>query len=174
MRIVPWQDGDGLTRYLAAADVLVIPPSTRPLGEFGSTVLPLKVFLYMAAGRPILAGATPDVEEVLRHDENAFLCPPDNADALASGLSILFADETLRTRLAAASLSDSRDLTWDARARRILVAIATIERPGHRGCEPTTLAERRAWLAQCGRWFLHAVRNRSVVLPPPNRRLRGA
>ena len=175
VRIVPWQAGEGLGRYLAAADVLVIPPSTRPLGEFGSTVLPLKVFLYMAAGRPILAGATPDVEEVLRHDRNAFLCRPDDAEALASALSTLLADETLRARLASAALSDSRDLTWDARAGRILAAIAAAgDRVGDAVCAPTTRAERRAWLDQCGRWILHAIRHRSVVLPPPGTRSQGA
>ena len=186
VRIVPWQAEAGLARYLAAADVLVIPPSTRPLGEFGSTVLPLKVFLYMAAGRPILAGATPDVEEVLRHGENAFLCPPDDAAALACGLATLLADEALRSRLAAASLSESGDLTWDARADRILAAITARERSVDHArdrsvdhardrsvdsvCDPTTPAERRAWLGQCARWLLHAIRHRSVVLPPAGHR----
>lgn len=45
------------------ADVLVIPPSADPLQQFGRTVLPLKVFQYLAAGRPIVTGEVPDTAE---------------------------------------------------------------------------------------------------------------
>lgn len=168
VRIVPWQTADTLTDYIFAADVLLIPPSWQPLAKFGSTVLPLKLFFYMATGRPILAGETPDVMEVLKHGENAFLCPPDNVDALVAGLGTLIGDPPLAARLAAAAQAESRGLTWEARARRIfdLVAGRLRSAPGEHG--GWSGAQSRTWRRQSRRWFVHLVREKSPILPPDN------
>ena len=39
----------------------------------------MKVFSYLAAGRAILGPTLPDLQEILVHDQNAWLVPPDNA-----------------------------------------------------------------------------------------------
>ena len=166
IRLVPWQDARGLALHLAAADILIIPPSTRPLAEFGSTVLPLKLFLYMASGRPILAGSTPDVQEVLRHDHNAYLCQPDDPAALATALSDLLDNPVLATRLGATAATESLDLTWGARAQRILAAIDARLGAAPVPSRRSTPAERRTTRARSRRWLVHLLRTRSVVLPP--------
>ncbi len=166
VRIVAWQSPETLARYIFAADILLIPPSSEPLERFGSTVLPLKIFLYMASGRPILAGDTPDVREVLRHRENAFLCRPNRVESLVDGLRTLIDDGALAASLAAAALADSADLTWEARARRIAdIAAERLHAPRQ---EPGSWgpAQRRAWLSRSVRWLLHLMRTRSWVLPP--------
>ncbi|MBB2155132.1 glycosyltransferase [Gluconacetobacter diazotrophicus] len=166
VRIVPFQPPEVLSQYVFAADVLLIPPSLQPLARYGSTVLPLKLFFYMASGRPILAGNTPDVREVLRHDQNAWLCQPDSPPALADALRRLMDDPALSTRLAATALAESQALTWDARANRIIAAIA------ERMTAPSTPAgvwdgaQRRAWRRQSWRWLVHLLRTGSPVLPP--------
>jgi glycosyltransferase involved in cell wall biosynthesis len=165
VRIVPWQPPEAIAQYVFAADVLLIPPSWQPLAEFGSTVLPLKLFFYLASGRPILAGDTPDVREVLRNGENALLCRPDFLDALVAGIMRLTNDTELARRLAATALADSGDLTWDARARRIaeLVARRLRSAPKERGS--WSGMQSRAWMAQSRRWLVHLVRSRSWILP---------
>ena len=165
VRIVPWQSETALAQFLDAADVLLIPPSRRPLAAYGSTVLPLKVFLYLASGRPIVAGDTADLREVLRHGENAFLCRPDDPEDLTASIRRVTGDAGLAQRLGAAARADSAAYTWEARARRIIAIIqerfasapprAQTRRPGHR----------RAWLGQSGRWLVHVLRRRSWVLP---------
>lgn len=166
VRIVAWQPPDALARYVFAADMLLIPPSSEPLARFGSTVLPLKLFLYMASGRPILAGDTPDIREVLTHRENAFLCAPDSVESLVGGIGALAGDAALRERLAAAALEGSAGLTWSARADKI--ARAVVERAQAAGGEPGRWgrAQSRAWSRQSARWLAHLVRRRSWVLPP--------
>ena len=157
---------DALAAYVFAADVLLIPPSAAPLAVFGSTVLPLKLFSYMASGRPILAGDTADIREVLRHDDNAFLCQADSIDALASGLLALTRDMTLADRLAATALADSVGLTWSARAAAILGAVESrlaAERVIHEGWR---WSHCRSWLVQSWLWGLHLARRGSWVLPP--------
>ena len=126
----------------------------------------MKLFLYMASGRPILAGATPDVSEVLRHRHNAFLCRPDDPQALADGLAELLGDPSLASRLAAAALAESADLTWDARARRIVDAIEARRRASPARLDRPRPLPLGPWLGRSGAWVVHVLRNRSIVLPP--------
>jgi len=166
VRIVDWQSPEALGQYIFAADVLLIPPSSQPLATFGSTVLPLKLFLYMASGRPIIAGDTADVREVLRHGENAYLCRPDCPAALVAGIEALTGGSTDGARLAAAAVADSRSFTWTARARKIAEVVT--ERlqaaPAARG--DWNEAHFRIWMCQSRRWLSHLIHQRSWVLPP--------
>lgn len=163
--VIPWQPADVIGQYVLAADVLLVPPSWKPLAQFGSTVLPLKLFFYMASGRPILAGNTPDVSEVLQHDRNAFLCLPDNLDALVGGLRTLTSSGELADRIAATALADSANFTWDKRTSRIVDIIRTrLEAPPVTGSWSD--AHTRIWRRQSWRWLKNLLRTRSLILPP--------
>ena len=118
VRIVPWQDPVALPAWLHAADVLLIPPSRAPLEQFRNCVLPLKLFAYLAAGRPILAPAAPDTAELLTDGENALLVPPGDPEAAAAALDRL-REPALAARLGAAAYARSGELTWDRRAEKI-------------------------------------------------------
>lgn len=166
IRIVPWQPHDALRQYIFAADALLIPPSLQPLTEFGSTVLPLKLFLYLASGRPIIAGDTPDVREVLKHGQTALLCPPDNVDALVAAITSVTTDAALAARLAATAQAESRDLTWDARSQKIAALVASHLQPATASCGAWDRGQSRNWARQSLRWLVHLVRKRSWVLPP--------
>ncbi|MCB8881058.1 glycosyltransferase [Acidisoma cellulosilytica] len=166
VRIIPFQQPDALVQYIYAADVLLIPPSREPLAQFGSTVLPLKVFFYLSAGRPILAGDTSDVREVLRHGENAWLCAPDQPEALVDGLMRLTEDAGLAARLAAAAQADSAALTWTARATRIS-SILTERLQAHRTAPaPWGRQQSMRWRQLSWRWLRHLRRTRFWILPP--------
>jgi glycosyltransferase involved in cell wall biosynthesis len=115
--------------YCYAADCLLVPPTAAPLRRFRRTVLPMKIFLYLAAGRAILAPRLPDVEEVLTDDVTARLVSPTNVAEAADALRVLLADSALRARLAAAALTASGLYTWAARARRILPFLERVAPP---------------------------------------------
>lgn len=167
VRVVPWQTPEALGQYIFAADVLLIPPSWQPLAEFGSTVLPLKLFFYMASGRPIVAGDTPDVQEVLRHGENAHLCRPDCLESLVEGIVSLTSDTKLAARLGATAQADSRDFTWHSRARKIAAIVESRLRSVAAERGGWNRVQFRAWIRQSRRWLVHLARKRSWVLPPP-------
>jgi glycosyltransferase involved in cell wall biosynthesis len=118
VRIVPWQAPADLPAWLHAADVLLIPPSRAPLEQFRNCVLPLKLFAYLAAGRPILAPQAPDTAELLTDGETALLVPPGDAPAAAAALDQL-REPALAARLGAAAHARSAELTWDKRAEKI-------------------------------------------------------
>lgn len=124
VQVVPWQTPGALRSWLAAADVLVIPPSRAPLEQYRNCVLPLKLFAYLAAGRPILAPFAPDTAEVLTDQETALLVPPGDSARATEALDRILGDPKLAARLGAAAKALSVTLTWDARASRITAFLA--------------------------------------------------
>lgn len=124
VRLLGWRPAAELRPLLYAADVLIIPPSQVPLREFGRTVLPMKIFSYLAAGRPIVAPDLPDLTEVLEHEKSALLVPADDAPAAARAIQRIAAEPALAARLGRGALERSAGLTWRARARKILAQIA--------------------------------------------------
>jgi glycosyltransferase involved in cell wall biosynthesis len=118
--LIGYVTGGKLAQALQAADVLVIPPSAAPLEQFGNTVLPIKVFEYLAAGRAIITGEVADTAELLLQGENAERIKPDDVGALVDALRRLFADETYRAGLGERARARAAELTWDARAGRLL------------------------------------------------------
>ncbi len=105
--------------YQAAADVLVLPNTAQAAISRDHTS-PLKLFEYMAAGRPVVASDLPSLREVLRHGENGWLVPPDDPSGLAQGIQHVLAEPALAADLAAEAQRDVQDYTWAQRAGRIL------------------------------------------------------
>jgi glycosyltransferase involved in cell wall biosynthesis len=94
-----------------------------PLMGVGHTVLPIKTFSYLAAGKPILAPDLPDTRGVLAHDRNCWQVPADNPPLAAEGLKLLFQTPELAHRLAAQAKSDAATYSWEGRAERLKVFI---------------------------------------------------
>ncbi len=106
--------------YLYAADCLIIPPSDAPLRRFRGTVLPMKLFMYLAAGRPIVAPRLPDIEEMLTDGETARLVEVGDAGKAVAALVELLADRALQERLSKKAMEAATLHTWAARARRLV------------------------------------------------------
>lgn len=121
--IKPWATYDELPAYLFAADILMVPPSQGPLAKVGNTVLPMKLFQYLAAGRTIFAPAAPDTAELLKDQDNAYLVPADNLEAASRGIHALKSEPELRERLAQGAKVTSESLSWDSRAQKIITFI---------------------------------------------------
>ena len=119
VRVEPWARPEALPPWLFAADVLLVPPSSDPLQRFGTCVLPLKLFSYLAAGRPILAPDAPDTRELLAHEQTALLVEPNRPEQAAAALDRLLGDPSLAASLSANSLERAKGLTWDHRVGRI-------------------------------------------------------
>jgi len=119
VRLPGWLSPPELAAYLYAADILLIPPTLAPLSKHGNTVLPMKTFAYMAAGRAIVAGDQSDIREVLEHDRNGWLVAPGDMDAAVAGVQRLADDAALRKRLGDTAAADSEDYTWYARAIKV-------------------------------------------------------
>jgi len=111
--------------YLKAFDVALAPYQERVTilgqGDSSEWMSPMKLFEYMAAGSAIVASDLPAIRTVLRDEETALRCPPDDAGAWATALTRLDADPSLRKRLGANARSDlDHHYTWSRRAADIL------------------------------------------------------
>lgn len=119
-----YQPPASVPAYLFAADILAMPYSTRtrtPSGEDTTAFMsPLKMFEYLAAGRPIVASDLPALRTTLTHEHNALLAPPDDAAALHAALARLLADATLRDSLSTQARATAAQHSWLARAQSIL------------------------------------------------------
>lgn len=107
-----------LANNLAAADVLVLPNTAHDLVSANYTS-PLKLFAYMASGKPIVASDLPSLREVLT-DEMAVIVEADNPIALASGIQAALEDRTLSQDRAYVARKRVDEYTWDTRAKHIL------------------------------------------------------
>ncbi len=102
---------------LAAATMLVLPNTATTISERYTS--PLKLFEYLALGRPIVASDSTAIREVLRDGDTALLVPPGEPQALADALMRLSRDGALAARLAAAAKALSASYSWEARAARL-------------------------------------------------------
>jgi len=109
-------DPGDIPPYQVAADVLVAP-YTHEARRF---VSPLKLFEYMAAGRPIVATDIPVLHEVLTHERNALLADPGDEKSLALEVNRFLSDNDLSTQLSATASEDVTNYTWEQRAADIL------------------------------------------------------
>ncbi len=153
VRVVPWQRFRDLAPWLYAADVLIIPPSLEPLERHGNTVLPIKLFLYLAAGRVLLAPQAPDTAELLTDGQNAALVPAGDVATTIGVLRELAASPERADRLAAGALATARSLTWDARAATIEAFLRDrlAAPPSLPAIDPWTVT---GWLVETGKWLL--------------------
>lgn len=95
LRIVERQPRSEMAAFLALADVLVSPRT------YGGN-LPLKIFDYLAAGRPIVATDIPTHRTVLAEDRAVLVAP--ETQALADGILTVIGDPSLAARLSAAAV----------------------------------------------------------------------
>jgi glycosyltransferase involved in cell wall biosynthesis len=119
VRIIDRQPRHEISTYFSMADILV-----SPRAHGGN--LPLKVFDYLAAGRPIVATDIPTHRSVL-NDERAVLVPPSTR-GLADGILSILNDPERAARLghAARTYAEER-LGWS----RFVASLDTIYEEVH-------------------------------------------
>jgi glycosyltransferase involved in cell wall biosynthesis len=99
LRVIDRQPRAEMAAFLALADVLVSPRA------YGGN-LPLKIFDYLAAGRPIVATDIPTHRTVLAEDRAVLVAP--RTDSIAEGIAAVLDDPARAERLAAAARNYAR------------------------------------------------------------------
>jgi len=101
--------------YLFAADAVVMPYTSMVASK--DYMSPMKLFEYLAAGRPIVATDFPSVREII-NENNAILVQPDSADALAAGLRQALRPESMV--LGENAMETAQLYTWKRRVEHVL------------------------------------------------------
>ena len=108
-----WVRHHAVQEYLAACSVLVAPFPNTP--HYNLYMSPMKVFEYMATGKPIVATKLRTIEEIL-DERSAVLVRPDDARALADGITKAVSGQI---GLSAQAFSRVNEHTWQKRASRV-------------------------------------------------------
>ena len=110
-------------KYISAADVAVAP---YRLTEFmkrkkiPAHMSPIKVFEYMACGKPVVAGDTGIVKELIMETKCGLIAKSDNPEDFAEKIRILIENERLARKLGENGLKAVKNYTWDVIAEEIL------------------------------------------------------
>lgn len=112
-------------RFALAFDVLLAPYGSKVQVANGEDharwMSPLKLFGYMAAGKPILCSDTQVLREIIKDQHNGLLIPTDNCLAWRDALERVIADKAAQKRLGAnAKLDFVAKHTWQQRAERVI------------------------------------------------------
>ncbi len=119
--MIYWQPRAIAAKYVAAADILIIPKSGAQPGNS-----PTKTFEYLAANRPIVAANTIPIAEVLKDGENALLVDYDKPNSWANAIVRLDGDQGLKLRIIGGARKSSTLYTWDARAKTIYTLLTDL------------------------------------------------
>jgi glycosyltransferase involved in cell wall biosynthesis len=87
VRLLPFQPDDSVSQMLAAADILLL----NQRASVKDTVIPSKLLIYMAAGRPVLAAVNSASQgaDILREANGGMLVAPEDPLALVRGVEAL-------------------------------------------------------------------------------------
>jgi glycosyltransferase involved in cell wall biosynthesis len=114
--------------YMGASDICLAPYATSALADPDQLATkgalmnrsPLKVYSYLAAGRPVIASHFADAGQMVEEIGAGVAIEPDAPQALAEAIADLLADEARRRRQGEMARATAEDrFGWDAVARRI-------------------------------------------------------
>lgn len=116
--LVGYKHHNILPKYLKAADILLLPnaPVTTESIQYTS---PIKMFEYMASGRPIIASDLPSIQKVLDKDCAIFFKAGDAVD-LAGKINWLIKHEEVAKKVIENAENKVKNYTWEKRAQSIL------------------------------------------------------
>jgi glycosyltransferase involved in cell wall biosynthesis len=105
---------DEVGRYIAAMDVVLAP--YPPLEFFYYS--PVKIYEYMACGKPVLSSRLGQIAEIIRDGENGLLAAPGDHAEYARKLARLIEDRELRQRVGREAYQTiAAQHTWEHKAR---------------------------------------------------------
>jgi glycosyltransferase involved in cell wall biosynthesis len=111
-----------VTSIFSKSDIVVAP--YREASQSGVAALAL------ATGTPLVATTVGAMPDMLRHEENCLLVPPNDPLALAAALQRLLDDRPLRERIRAGQLHTAKhSLSWTVLAEQYVTIYARVRKP---------------------------------------------
>ncbi|MCD6434123.1 MAG: glycosyltransferase family 4 protein [Candidatus Diapherotrites archaeon] len=109
-----------LAKYIKASDVCIAPFTLNfaPLAKYGFWWNPLKLYEYMAAGKPIVSFNFAEVRKIV--GKAALLAKPNDFNDFANKLRMLLSNSNLRRKLHREAEKLSKENTWKKRAKQLL------------------------------------------------------
>ena len=116
-----------IENFLNSMDILLAPYQYGPKTNSGRDTFrwmsPLKIFEYMASGKPMIVSDFPVLREVL-NDKIAMLVSPDDFLGWSEVLKQLIANEKVRKEIGSIAFAEFKtNYTWQTRVKKVLEGI---------------------------------------------------
>ena len=98
------------------ADVCVFP---FPRLKGTEHIYPIKIFEYLAMGKPLVATKLKGVSQIIKDGENGLLVEPDNPDEMAEAILRIYKDKALRSRLEQNARESALQYDWEIINKKI-------------------------------------------------------
>ncbi len=110
--------------YLLASDVLALPYTDAVTIKGGTRAAdftsPMKLFEYMAAGKPIVATAIPTVLEILKDGEDSVVTAPGDRAGFTAAIRRCLDEPVFAEAIGKRAREKARKYTWEQRVSTIL------------------------------------------------------
>ena len=106
------------------ADVCVSP---FPRLKGTEHIYPIKIFEYLALGKPVVATNLKGVSQIIKDGENGLLVEPDDPDGMAEAMLRIYEDKELRERLEQNARKSILEYDWDIINKKIDNALDTLK-----------------------------------------------
>jgi len=116
---VPHSD---IPRYIAAMHIGIAPYCYKD--PFHGS--PMKIFEYMAMGKPVIASAQGQIKDIIKNGENGLLIEPDDSDGLAKAILELGRDKTKMRNMGMKARATVENYTWETNARKVLATYRSL------------------------------------------------
>ena len=107
---------DDIPEYIAAMDIGLAPYGY----EEPFYASPMKIFEYMAMGKPMIATAQGQIKDIIRHGENGLLMEPDDSSGMAKAILELGGNKDMMKNMGLKARATVESYTWEANARKVL------------------------------------------------------
>ena len=104
-----------IPKYIAASDVAVAPYNperSEYLKRYGFFYSPLKIFEYMAVGKPIVASRVGNILHIIKDGVTGLLFEAGNVEALAQAIIKLLDSKSIAKQLGRNAYLESRNYSW--------------------------------------------------------------
>ena len=120
-------NNNNIPGFLACSDVLIAPFNTKrfnKLQDYGFWWCPVKLFEYMASGRPIVSYDFSEVKNIVK--DSAILAKQGSLNDFINCIKLLLADKNKRENLGRKARKISLGYTWDKRGEDIIKIIGKL------------------------------------------------
>jgi glycosyltransferase involved in cell wall biosynthesis len=100
--LIEFSPYEEITKYMAAADVFVLPSISEGLG--------VVVLEAMACGVPVIGSKVGGITDMIKHEYNGLLVRPRDVNGLAEAIIRILSGKTLRKRLSEGALTTIQDM----------------------------------------------------------------